>query len=93
MKIQSENTFSFYQLKETHFKDVQYLMKKVFNKSVSINHLKNKYADYINVGFISTIAYDEQKPIGFYGAISQEFIHHGKKIIAAHACDSYTLKE
>jgi GNAT superfamily N-acetyltransferase len=85
--------FSYFQLADIHFKDVQYLIKAVFGKQVSIQHLKNKYKDYLNLGYISTIAYDDQQPIGFYGAIPQEFIHNGQEIIVAHACDSYTLKE
>ncbi|PHR49663.1 MAG: hypothetical protein COA32_00610 [Fluviicola sp.] len=93
MSNQSSTNFSFYQLEEDHFKDVQYLIKAVFGKQVSIQHLKNKYKDYLNLGYISAIAYDDKQPIGFYGAIPQEFLHNGQKIIVAHACDSYTLKE
>lgn len=85
--------FSYFQLKDEHFKDVQYLMRVVFGKRVSIPHLKNKYADYLQLGYLSTIAYHNDKPIGFYGVIPQEFLHNGQSIIVAQACDSYTLKE
>jgi hypothetical protein len=93
MKNQCSTKFSFYPLEEVHFKDVQYLMKVVFGKRVSIQHLKNKYFDYLNLSCISTIAYYKQHPIGFYGAISQEFTHNGEKLIVAQVCDSSTLKE
>lgn len=93
MNDQDTMNFSYFQLRDEHFKDVQYLMRVVFGKRVSIPYLKNKYADYLGLGYFSTIAYDNKKPIGFYGAIPQEFLHNGQKIIVAHACDSYTLKE
>lgn len=93
MNSPSSKKFSFYQLEEDRFKDVQYLIKAVFGKRVSIQHLKNKYKDYLNLGYISTIAYDDKQPIGFYGVIPQEFFHSGQKIIVAQACDSSTLKD
>ena len=93
MNSPSSKKFSFYQLEDIHFKDVQYLIKAVFGKRVSLQDLKNKYKDYLNLGYISTIAYDDNQPIGFYGAIPQEFLHKGQKIIVAQACDSSTLKD
>lgn len=93
MENQNNPTISFFQFTEEHYADLRYLMRIVFKKRVGINYLKNKYADYLNIGFISTIAYDGKQPVGFYGAIPQEFQHNGRLIRVAHACDAYTIPE
>ena len=37
------------------------------------------------------LAYSAGQPVAFYGAIPQTFIHQGKRFLAAHTCDSFTL--
>jgi len=86
-------TFSYVQLEEKHLQDLQFLIKTVFKKRFSIDYLKQKYSDQYQCGSLATMAFDGAKPIGFYGAIAQQFSHQNKVILVAHACDSYTLKE
>jgi hypothetical protein len=86
--------YKYYQLEKTHLKDVQYIFLKAFNKKVSIDYLIHKYdTSYLGIKPVATIAYDNQKPIAFYGAIPQLFELNGDKFLIALACDSYTLPQ
>ncbi|MCO6162131.1 GNAT family N-acetyltransferase [Flavobacterium sp. NRK F7] len=81
-------------LEEKDFFAVKTLFFKVFNKKVSINYLKNKYdTSYLGIQNICSIAYFENLPVAFYGALPQQFANKEKTIFVAHACDSFTLKE
>lgn len=90
-----ENTdYSYYQFEEKHIKDAQYIFKNAFNFLVSEDFIKNKYnTSHLGIESISTIAFDKDKPIAFYGAIPQMFTNGKQEILIAHACDSYTLPE
>ena len=90
-----ENTdYSYSQFEERHIKDAQYIFKSAFKLIVSEAFIRNKYdTSYLGIESISTIAYDKEKPVAFYGAIPQLFSNGKEEILIAHACDSYTLPE
>ncbi|MBL4670068.1 MAG: GNAT family N-acetyltransferase [Flavobacteriales bacterium] len=86
--------YHYFQFKEKHIKDAQYIFKNAFNYIVSESFIKNKYdTSHLGIESISTIAYDKDKPIAFYGAIPQLFTNKKESFLIAHACDSYTLSE
>lgn len=86
--------FTYKRLSEDNFKDLQYLFLNVFNKRKTIHYLKNKYnTSYLGIKNICFLAYHNDKPVAFYGAIPQKFTSNSSTILAAHACDSFTLKE
>ncbi|NJM80180.1 MAG: GNAT family N-acetyltransferase, partial [Flavobacterium sp.] len=75
-------------------KDVQYLFLTVFNKKKTLSYIKNKYdTSYLGPKYICYLAYYDNKPVAFYGAIPQKFTSHSSSILVAHACDSFTLNE
>lgn len=86
--------FTYKRLSEGNFKDLQYLFLNVFNKKKTIHYLKNKYnTSYLGIKNICFLAYHNDKPVAFYGAIPQKFTSNSSTILVAHACDSFTLKE
>ena len=71
---------------------VKELLWNVFRKKISVAELRHKYdASYLGLEYVSTIAFKEEIPIAFYGAILQKFQKNNQKIIVAQACDSATL--
>lgn len=81
-------------LENSDFSALQFLFKKVFQKKVSVDFLINKYnSTYLKLPHIATIAYCENIPVAFYGAIPQKFTNTNESVFIAHACDSITLKE
>lgn len=85
--------YQYYRFENKHVKDVQTIFWKAFGFKISETVLKNKYdTSYLGVKNPSTIAYDKQKPIAFYGAIPQGFKNNTETFLVAHTCDSYTLK-
>tara|TARA_R110002049_G_scaffold309292_2_gene520362 strand:- start:23141 stop:24067 length:927 start_codon:yes stop_codon:yes gene_type:complete len=88
-----KNTYRLKQLEEIDFPALQELLWKVFQKKSSILSLKHKYdVSHLGLEYVSTIAYENEIPVAFYGAILQKFKKHNQKIIIAQACDSSTLK-
>jgi GNAT superfamily N-acetyltransferase len=74
------------------FPAIKELFWKVFKKKVSLHYLENKYdTSYVGIKYICSIAYYEDIPVAFYGAIPQKFTNNEREIFVAHACDSYTL--
>ncbi|MFK7750516.1 MAG: GNAT family N-acetyltransferase [Kordia sp.] len=84
-----------YQLKRvdnSDFPAIKELFWKVFKKKVSLKYLQNKYnTSYVGVNYICSIAYCDDIPVAFYGAVPQKFQLNDREIYVAHACDSYTL--
>lgn len=76
-------------------KDVQYIIKEVFNKKYSLKYLENKYNSlkYCDVEYIGTLGYVNDKPIAFYGALPLIFTDGNNQILGVQTCDSYTKKE
>lgn len=73
---------------------IKELFWKVFKKRVSVDYLTNKYnTSFLGIDFICSIAYCDNIPVAFYGALPQLFENGKDKIYVAHACDSYTLPE
>lgn len=88
-----QNTYRLKKLEESDFPAVQELLWKVFQKKSSVLALKHKYdASHLALEYVSTIAYKDEIPVAFYGAILQKFRKHEQEIIVAQACDSSTLK-
>lgn len=86
--------FTYKRLDDESLKDVQYLFLNVFDKKKSILYIKNKYnTSYLGLKYICYIAYYNDNPVAFYGAIPQKFSSNSASILVAHACDSFTLKE
>ncbi|WP_420571736.1 GNAT family N-acetyltransferase [Kordia sp.] len=74
------------------FPAIKELFWKVFKKKVTLSYLQNKYnTSYVGVNYICSIAYCDDIPVAFYGAIPQKFKNNEREIYVAHACDSYTL--
>ncbi|MBC8757589.1 GNAT family N-acetyltransferase [Kordia sp. YSTF-M3] len=74
------------------FPAIKELFWKVFKKKVTLNYLQNKYnTSYVGVNYICSIAYCDEIPVAFYGAVPQKFKNTDREIYVAHACDSYTL--
>jgi GNAT superfamily N-acetyltransferase len=74
------------------FPAIKELFWKVFKKKVSLQYLENKYdTSYVGIKYICSIAYYDDIPVAFYGAIPQKFTNNERELFVAHACDSYTL--
>ena len=70
------------------------LYNKVFNKKIEKNILENKYdGSYISMPYFSSVAYHNNRIIGFYGALPQKFYNGTDDISVVHTCDSITIKE
>lgn len=79
---------------QTDFPAIKELFWKVFNKKVSLSYLQHKYdTSYLGINYICSIAYYDNIPVAFYGAIPQKFKNDTEEIFVAHACDSYTLAD
>lgn len=72
--MENTSNYKYYRLEVMHLKDDQYIIKMAFCKKVTLAYLENKYnSAYLGLNPISSIAYDGQKPIAFYGAYPQLF--------------------
>ena len=81
-------------LETQDFPAVKQIFWEVFNKKVSVSYLRNKYnTSYLGVGYIASIAYENETPVAFYGAIPQKFSNDREGVFVAQACDSFTLKQ
>jgi hypothetical protein len=81
-------------VEKSDFPAIKELFWKVFRKKVSLHYLENKYdTSYLGIKYICSIAYYDDIPVAFYGALPQKFANSEREIYVAHACDSYTLAE
>ncbi|WP_044400333.1 GNAT family N-acetyltransferase [Lacinutrix sp. Hel_I_90] len=88
-----KNTYRLKKLEDLDFPALRELLWKVFYKRSSILELKNKYdASHVALKCVSTIAYKNEIPVAFYGAVLQRFKKNEQEIIVAQACDSATLE-
>ena len=88
-----KDTYHIKRISNSDFPAIRELFWKVFNKKVTLKYLQNKYnTSYTSIKYICTIAYFNDIPVAFYGAIPQKFKNKKEDIYVAHACDSYTLK-
>lgn len=86
--------YTYKRLEENDLVHVQYLFLKVFKNKLSLTYLKNKYDTSIfGMKYICTIAFDDKKPIAFYGAIPQGFRINNHSFFVAQGCDSITLPQ
>ncbi len=70
--------------------DVQTLFRVAFNKKVGVDYLQQKYnTAHTGVKHLTYLAYDGDVPIGFYGAIPQQFQHGNDTFLGVHTCDSF----
>jgi GNAT superfamily N-acetyltransferase len=80
-------------LNDERLPDVQRLLRQVLKKKVSLDYVRKKY-DTRHTGhqYMSSIAYDGDQPIAFYGTIPQVFLQDGKRFVGCHVSDSMTLE-
>ena len=84
--------YEYHILSNARLKDVQSLFQEIFSKRVSMEYLQAKYnTSWTGVQNICFLAYHSGKPVAFYGATPQIFIHQGKQFLVAQAGDSMTL--
>jgi hypothetical protein len=82
-----------HRLTDERVKDVQYLIKTVFNKFYSIDYLTHKYSrSVLGVKHVCCLGYINEKPVAFYGALPHLVSVNGQEDIVAQTCDSYTAK-
>ncbi|MFZ5551546.1 MAG: GNAT family N-acetyltransferase [Bacteroidota bacterium] len=73
---------------------VRDLFLRVFRKKVSVEYIQNKYHTfYCPLSPVATIAFLENEPVAFYGALPVRINNGSETFFAAHACDSITLKQ
>ena len=84
--------YTFPRLEDKRIPHVKYLFKEVFNKKVTQNYLWAKYdTSYLGAKHLCYLAYHDDEPIAFYGAIPQRFRTRGQEFLAVHTCDSFTM--
>ena len=67
------------------FPAIKELFWKVFKKKVSLHYLENKYdTSYLGIKYICSIAYYDDIPVAFYGALPQKFTNNEREIFVAH---------
>ncbi len=77
-----------------NIKDLSYLYKNVFGNSVTLSLVKKKFdTSYLGKSHFGHLAYDNDKPIAFHGAIPVLMQHKGKQEIAAQYGDAMTLPD
>lgn len=87
-----KDTYQLKRLEKSDFPAVKELFWKVFKKKVSLQYLENKYdTSYLGIQYICSIAYHEDIPVAFYGALPQKFANNDREVYVVHACDSYTM--
>jgi len=86
-----KETYRLKYIDDSDFPAIKELLWKVFRKKSSVVALKQKY-DAFGLNYVSTIAYQNEQPVAFYGAILQKFKKNDREIIVAQACDSSTLQ-
>lgn len=85
-------SYRYERLSDDRIADVQLLFRKVFKKNVSTEYLLKKYAtDHVGVKHMCFLAYHDNMPVAFYGAVPQLFNYDQQFFKVAHACDSITL--
>lgn len=75
-----------------NIKDLTYLYKKVFGNSVTISLVNKKFdTSYLDKSHFGHLAYHNDQPIAFHGAIPVLMQYNGKQEIAAQYGDAMTL--
>lgn len=87
--------YQFERLDENNLHHLVLLYKKVFNKSVDVDYVRQKYAtDYTGKSFLGFIAFDEKgDPVAFNGAVPFKISYKDKIYTGAQFGDAMTLKE
>jgi GNAT superfamily N-acetyltransferase len=82
-------------LNDARLADVQRLLREVMGKSMSLDQVRIKYdTAYTGHQHLSSIAYDGEQPIAFYGAIPQVFkTTDGTWFVGCHLADCMTLEK
>ncbi|CAA0102427.1 Uncharacterised protein [BD1-7 clade bacterium] len=76
---------------ENNFHDVVTVFRDVFNPNADETFLRKKYAtDYLGVKYIGYLAYNDDYPIGYHGAIPFLVELQGKTQLAVQGCDAMT---
>ncbi len=84
--------YTFHPLTKNNLQDVQKLYKLVFGNEYSINYIIKKYdTSYLIDGYFGHIAYFNEEPVAFHGAIPILMQYNGVYEIAAQYGDAMTL--
>lgn len=87
--------FRIERLTDERLSDVQRLMREVLRTKLSLEQVRIKYAtQHTGHQYLSSIAYDGDRPIAFYGTIPQVFTDgQGGTFVGCHVSDSMTLPD
>lgn len=82
-------------LSKERIKDVQYIIKKVFKKNLTLAFLDHKFntKQYCDFEYLCCLAYHNDKPIGFYGATPYIFSDLNEQKLLVQTHDTFVLKE
>ncbi|MEM9023613.1 MAG: GNAT family N-acetyltransferase [Bacteroidota bacterium] len=78
-------------LNASNILDLIPLYREVFGKHVTPTYVTKKYdTAYLKVGFLGHIAYEGDKPVGYYGAVPFRITYQGQTELAAQSGDAMT---
>jgi hypothetical protein len=81
-------------LSDKNFPDLKSIYKTVFGAIYSENEIYKKFdTSYLGLKYFGHIAYYQQKPIAFHGAILVQMKHNNQLELSAQYGDAMTLKE
>ena len=81
-------------LSKQNLKDVQYLYRKVFNNKVNLYFVTKKFdTSYLRKNYFGHLAYYNNEPVAFHGAIPVAMTYNKKTELAAQYGDAMTIKE
>ncbi|HMC01203.1 MAG TPA: GNAT family N-acetyltransferase [Flavobacteriaceae bacterium] len=79
-------------LSQNNLKDLKYLYKAVFGNIYSLEYIHKKYSThYLDKHYFGHIAYDNNKPIAFHGAIPILMQYKNQEELSAQYGDAMTL--
>jgi hypothetical protein len=85
--------YRFETLSGENISDLKIIYKAVFGNDYSVDDIMRKFdTDYLGVKYFGHIAYFDNKPIAFHGAIPVQMRYNGELELAAQYGDAMTLK-
>ncbi|WP_237274909.1 GNAT family N-acetyltransferase [Tenacibaculum ovolyticum] len=84
--------YIFKPLNSNNIKDLTYLYKHIFGNTMTLKMVKSKFnTSYLRMGYFGHLAYDNEQPIAFHGAIPVLMQYNGVQEMAAQYGDAMTL--
>jgi len=81
-------------LSSANIKDLTYLYKRVFGNLMTLDMVKTKFdTSYLGTGYFGHLAYADNQPVAFHGAIPVLMKYKGVYELAAQYGDAMTLPE